>query len=87
LITGQETETDSQLIAKLIGLELDSGVSSADALKNVVEKKLMGTWKLAMVNLNNPSEVYLTKNSGDFILGKSNSEIIVTSDAQFFEDH
>jgi hypothetical protein len=30
---------------------MDQGANEKDALKNVVEKKLMGTWKLAMLSL------------------------------------
>lgn len=66
---GIVSETDSQLIAKLIGVEMDQGVSLKEALKNVVEKKLMGTWRLAVMSTEAPDHLYFVKNSGDFILG------------------
>ena len=36
--------TDSQLITALIGWELDNNKTLKEALKNVVEKKLLGTY-------------------------------------------
>jgi len=52
---GITIDTDSQLIAKLIGIELDKeGTDLKEAIKNVVEKKLMGTWKLAVMPLDKP---------------------------------
>ena len=41
-------------MAKLIGMEMDAGCDARDALKNVVEKKLMGTWKMAMIEMDQP---------------------------------
>lgn len=39
------------MIAKLIGVEMDHGLGIKEALKNVVEKKLMGTWKIAVISV------------------------------------
>ncbi len=50
-----------------------------EAVKNVVEKKLMGTWKLAVVSTEAPDHIYFVKNSGDFILGKTENAIVVSS--------
>lgn len=48
---------------------MDNGLKLKDALKNVVEKKLMGTWKLAVMSTQNPDHIYFVKNSGDFVIG------------------
>lgn len=50
-----------------------------DALKAVVERKLMGTWKLAVLPLADPSTLYFVKNSGDFILAQTPTSLLVTS--------
>lgn len=55
-----------------------------DALKNVVEKKLMGTWKLAVMTTDAPDHIYFVKNSGDFILGQTDNATVVASDEIFF---
>ena len=57
------------MIAKLIGVEIDQGASVKDAVKNVVEKKLMGTWKLAVMALDKPDHMYFLKNSGEILYG------------------
>ncbi len=83
-VAGCEADTDSQLIARLIGIEMDEGLSAKEALKNIVEKKLMGTWKLAMMSLEDPTSVYLVKNSGEFMLGKNETSVVITSEPSFF---
>ena len=81
-----KTLTDSQLIAALISWELDQGHNIKVALKNVVEKKLLGTYRIALMELNNPKAIYFVKNSGEFIIGhdKQNNEIIVSSESALF---
>jgi glucosamine 6-phosphate synthetase-like amidotransferase/phosphosugar isomerase protein len=66
-------------VAKLIGAEMDQGHTLHDSVKNVVEKKLMGTWKLAVLDVNQPDQIYFVKNSGDFIVGQINSNSLVVS--------
>lgn len=58
---------------------MDQGVSLKEALKNVVEKKLMGTWRLAVMSTEAPDHLYFVKNSGDFILGQTANSVVVTS--------
>lgn len=74
------------MIAALISWELDQGHNIKVALKNVVEKKLLGTYRIALMELNNPSAIYFVKNSGDFFMGlnKQNTEIVVSSESALF---
>jgi glucosamine 6-phosphate synthetase-like amidotransferase/phosphosugar isomerase protein len=85
---GITIDTDSQLIAKLIGLELDSGVSLKESIKNVVERKLMGTWKLAVMSLEKPDHLYLVKNSGEIIIGTlpEKKALIVCTEESLFKE-
>jgi len=48
------TLTDSQLITALISWELDQGMTLKEGLKNVVEKKLLGTYRIAVMEMQNP---------------------------------
>ena len=76
------------MIAKLIGVELDSGSSIKDAIKSVVERKLMGTWKLAVMPLEHPDHLYIVKNSGEFIIGQTDDKkatIVSTEEVLFRE--
>jgi len=45
----------------------------------------MGTWKMAMMPLEKPGELYFVKNSGDIILGKNDNEVVVTTEDIFFQ--
>lgn len=65
-----------------------TGLSLKDALKNVIGQKLLGTYRLAAMELNKPKEMIITKNSGDFFLSTSkvNNEIIISSESSLFND-
>lgn len=67
------------MIALLLGQELDNGSSLKDAIKNLVETKLLGTWKLAFMPLNNPQNLFFTKNAGEMILGTNDDYAVVTT--------
>lgn len=48
----------------------------------------MGTYRITAMELNNPSQLIVIKNSGDFSLciAKNNDEIIVSSESSLFND-
>ena len=72
--------TDSELIAVMLGKELDTGADLKTAITTLVESKLIGTWRLAVIPVNNPNLIYFTKNAGQFFIGKSDSSIVICSD-------
>lgn len=59
---------------------MDQGRSLKEAIKIVIEMKLLGTWKLAFMSLASPDTLYFTKNAGDMILGKTNDYCFVTTE-------
>ena len=67
---------------------MDKNLSIKEALKNVIEKQLLGTYRLALIELKNPKSIYFIKNSGDFVIGqnKQNNEIIVSSSLKLFSN-
>jgi glucosamine 6-phosphate synthetase-like amidotransferase/phosphosugar isomerase protein len=69
-------------------LELDLGHSLKEAIKNVVECKLMGTWKLAVMSLEKPDHLYLVKNSGEIIIGTipDKKAIVVCTEESLFKE-
>lgn len=85
---GITIETDSQLIAKLIGIEMDQGATIKQAIKTLVEKKLMGTWKLAVMPLDHPNLLYFVKNSGEIILAElpEKKTVIVSTEEVLFKE-
>ena len=78
--------TDSQIITALVSAEMDKNLSLKEALKNVVEVKLLGTYRIAAMETNEAKMMYLVKNSGEFSIGlsKDNDELVVSSDMEIF---
>lgn len=67
---------------------MDSGATIKEALKTVVEQKLMGTWRLAVMAMENPDHLYIVKNSGDFFIGvvpEKKAAILSTEEVLFKE--
>lgn len=75
----KENLTDSQLIAVMIGAELDKGHNLRQAVKNVIEQKLLGTWRLVVMARNDARCLYASTNSGVLFMGKSADSIILSS--------
>lgn len=73
--------TDSELIALMIGKQLDQGVDLTNAIKNVLQAKLIGTWHLVIVpidpKLGVTDRIFLTKNAGPFYIGRSPEQVVV----------
>lgn len=44
----------------------------------------MGTWKLAVMPLDNPDHLYFVKNSGSLLIGMTDKSAIVTTEEAFF---
>ena len=57
-----------------------------EALKIIVETKILGTYRISAIELNEPKFIYFVKNSGEFIIrqNKAKNNIIVTSDQVIF---
>ena len=75
------------LIAALIGAELDKKLSLKEALTNVVECKLIGTYRIAAVATAQPKQAYFVKNSGDFALGKNDEQVVVSTDESLLRNN
>lgn len=65
---------------------MDQGISLKEALKNVIGQKLLGTYRIAAMELSKPNNILFTKNSGDFFIctSKLNNEVILSSESSLF---
>ena len=80
--------SDSELIAQMLGNELDTpNTDLKTAITNVLETKLFGTWRMAIIPVDNPNKIFFTKNAGEFFLGKTKNRqnIVVCSDDEIQE--
>ena len=83
-----KSETDSEVIAHLIGVELDSDPSMniKNALSNTV-KKLDGTWGLAVLSKDNPDEIVLACNGSPMVIGFEKDRVFVASETSAFNKY
>ena len=83
-----KSETDSEVIAHLIGVELDSdpNMNIKDALSNTV-KKLDGTWGIAIISKDNPDEIVLACNGSPMVIGFEKDRVFVASETSAFNKY
>jgi len=64
----------------MLGKFLDGGADIKTAIQNLIETKLIGTWRMSIMLVSEPNKVYVTKNAGPFYMGQSSSSIVLCSD-------
>ena len=67
----KSNQSDSELIALMLGKLLTDGLDIKTAIKTLVETKLIGTWRMAIMLKAEPNKIYVTKNAGPLYLGQS----------------
>jgi glucosamine--fructose-6-phosphate aminotransferase (isomerizing) len=73
------SQTDTEVIAVLIGKYLDEGLSMIDAVENTVNR-LSGTWALVIIHAAYPNKLWITRNGSPLLLGMEEEYIIVASE-------
>ena len=66
------SETDTEVVALLIGCELDRGLSLPDAITKATEK-LEGAYSFVLISVLEPDNMYVFKNTGTMVIGVSDS--------------
>eukprot|EP01095_Lingulamoeba_sp_RSL-Kostka_P004603 TRINITY_DN15836_c0_g1_i1.p1 TRINITY_DN15836_c0_g1~~TRINITY_DN15836_c0_g1_i1.p1 ORF type:complete len:655 (+),score=257.57 TRINITY_DN15836_c0_g1_i1:111-2075(+) len=82
-----QSETDTEVIANLISIELQNniGMTTFDAVKESV-KKLQGTWGLAVIDREFPDQIIAAKNGSPLLVGISKEQMFVASEASAFSE-
>ena len=82
-----KSETDSEVIAHLIGLELqDDSCTLSDAVSKVLSL-LDGTWALAIIDKKRPDEVVVARNGSPMVIGLGIDNIFIASETAAFNKH
>ena len=55
----------------MLGKYLDQGMDIKTALQTIIETKLIGTWRIAVIVVAEPNKLFFTKNVGPCFMGKS----------------
>jgi glucosamine--fructose-6-phosphate aminotransferase (isomerizing) len=80
------SQTDTEVIAVLIGYYLDNGFSMTEALKYAVNE-LKGTWALLIIHREDPNKVWLTRNGSPLLLGIEDDFVMIASEQIAFHNY
>jgi len=80
------SQTDTEVIAVLIGKFLDDNLSMTDAIQKTVNL-LKGTWALLIINKDNPNKVWLTRNGSPLLLGMEDNYVMIASEQTAFHNY
>uniref|UniRef100_A0A7S1KQ41 Glutamine--fructose-6-phosphate aminotransferase [isomerizing] n=1 Tax=Percolomonas cosmopolitus TaxID=63605 RepID=A0A7S1KQ41_9EUKA len=77
------SETDTEVIAQLIGVHLDQGLDILEAIKQSVSL-LEGTWGLVVLSLDQPDQIIATRNGSPLLVGLSEHSCFIASESSAF---
>ncbi|KAL8453158.1 hypothetical protein Emed_001028 [Eimeria media] len=80
------TETDSEVIANLIGYQLDQGFPFEDAVAESISQ-LQGTWGLCVIHKDYPDRIVLARNGSPLLIGSSDGQVFVASEPAALARH
>jgi len=73
------SQTDTEVIAVLIGKQLDMGEPMGLAIKKTIEQ-LSGTWALVIINRDFPDKLWMIRNGSPLLLGIDDEFVMVASE-------
>ena len=81
-----KSQTDTEIIAVLIGSHLDNNESIEKAIQNSL-KELSGTWALVIIHKDFPNKIWMTRNGSPLLLGMEDEYIMVASEQIAFHNY
>jgi len=81
-----KSQTDTEVIAVLIGYHLDNDETVENAIKKTVEE-LCGTWAIVVCHQNYPEKLWITRNGSPLLLGMEDEYIIIASEKIAFNNY
>jgi len=80
------SETDSEVVAQLIGRLVAKGMPLVDAVKEATAR-LQGTWGLLVLDREDPSQIVAAKNGSPILIGIGQKQMFLASEAAAFARH
>jgi glucosamine--fructose-6-phosphate aminotransferase (isomerizing) len=80
------SQTDTEVIAVLIGKYLDLGESMEQAIQSAIGQ-LSGTWALVIIHRDYPNKLWITRNGSPLLLGMDENFIIIASEQIAFANY
>ena len=81
-----KSETDTEVIAHLVGSYLDKGMDTKDAVSNALSK-CDGSWGLAVINKSNPGEIVVACNGSPMVIGLGQDRTFIASETSAFSKY
>lgn len=81
-----KSQTDTEIIAVLIGYYIDNGEPIENAIQKTVEE-LVGTWALVIIHSDYPNKLWITRNGSPLLLGMEDEYIIIASEQIAFGNY
>lgn len=78
-----KSQTDTELIALMIGLYLNEGHSLKLATRLALEK-MNGTWGLAVISKDHPDQIIVARRGSPMLIGLGNKELFIGSEPAAF---
>uniref|UniRef100_A0A6C0DC42 Glutamine--fructose-6-phosphate aminotransferase [isomerizing] n=1 Tax=viral metagenome TaxID=1070528 RepID=A0A6C0DC42_9ZZZZ len=80
------SQTDTEVIAVLIGKHLDNNETMENAIKLTISE-LSGTWALVIIHKDFPNKIWLTRNGSPLLLGIDEDFIMIASEHIAFSNY
>ena len=81
-----QSETDTEVIAHLVGLNLDKGMNLRDSVSNALSK-CEGSWGLAVVHKDAPKEIVVACNGSPMTIGLGQGKTYIASETSAFSKY
>lgn len=81
-----KSQTDTEVIAQLIGVGLDNGLPLIEAIKSTLAR-LEGTWGLAIIATDHPDQIIAARNGSPILIGVGQGRMFIASEAAAFSQH
>ena len=81
-----KSQTDTEVIAVLIGYYLDNNETIENSIKKTVEE-LSGTWALVIMHHHYPNKLWITRNGSPILLGMEDTYIMIASEQIAFHNY
>jgi glucosamine--fructose-6-phosphate aminotransferase (isomerizing) len=81
-----KSQTDTEVVAVLIGYHLDNNETIGQSIKNTVEE-LRGTWAIVLIHREYDNKLWITRNGSPLLLGMDDEFIMVVSEQIAFNNY
>lgn len=78
-----KSETDTEVIAQLVGVYLDKGLNTKEAVSSALSR-CDGSWGIAVINKSEPNEIIVACNGSPIVIGLGQGKTYIASETSAF---